>query len=58
MVREVGRLPGHVGSGAVDGQGVVHVVFDDGTLQDRVDAEHGPGHVAVVSALRPVGPTM
>ncbi|QCR18968.1 hypothetical protein [Agrococcus sp. SGAir0287] len=38
----------------VDGRLDATVVFDDGTLQEHVDAVYGPGVVRIVSALQPV----
>ena len=53
---EVGRdLPGAQGA-YVDGHRVlVDVVYDDGSLQDRVDQQYGAGVVALTSALVDVG---
>lgn len=44
----------HGGVDIVANRAYLYVVLDDGTLQDELDAAHGPGLVEVHSALRPV----
>ncbi|MHA7294767.1 hypothetical protein [Arthrobacter sp. HLT1-21] len=46
--------PSIVGSTVSNGYLVVTAIYDDGTLQERYDAEYGPDTVIVQSALRPV----
>jgi hypothetical protein len=48
---EVRRLGGATGAYAGDTQVLVDVPYDDGSLQDWVDAEYGAGVVAVTPAL-------
>ena len=49
---EVGAdLPGALGASVVGPRVLVDVVYDDGSLQDRVDARYGEGVVIVSSAL-------
>jgi len=43
-----------VSAGVESGFVVVTVVYDDGSFQERMDAEYGPDVVVVLSALRPV----
>lgn len=54
---ELAEVPGMLFSGPDPKAGVVdiQVVYDDGTLQETLDAEHGPGLVRVDSALKSVG---
>lgn len=53
------RMTGHVTSAWDENRGVlkVQVIFDDGSLQRRLDARHGPGAIEVRSALLPVPAT-
>lgn len=52
--RLVDDLPGVLTADVVDGRVLVDVVYDDGSLQADVDAEHGVGVVVISSALVPV----
>lgn len=52
--RLVEDLPGVLTADVVDGRVLVDVVYDDGSLQADVDAEHGVGVVVISSALVPV----
>lgn len=54
-----GQLPAALGDALLstviqDGYVWANVVWDDGTLQDAADAEHGAGVVIITSALLPV----
>lgn len=51
---EVNDLPGMTSSGSYNGVVQVQVEYDDGTLQEQVDAKYGTGLVVVSSALVPV----
>lgn len=48
---ELRELPGYLGGFAQAGRMHVEVMYDDGTLQDFVDAEYGDGVVVLTSAL-------
>lgn len=50
IAAEVGELPGAQGAYAQDGHVLVDVIYDDGSLQDRVDREYGE-HVVVVTPM-------
>jgi hypothetical protein len=49
------NLPGVLGSWPENGYLFLSVVYDDGSLQDALDALYGTDVIAVQSALRPVG---
>ncbi|WP_345216682.1 hypothetical protein [Georgenia halophila] len=55
LQEQLGDLPGLLSSGVsvVQNRLDVQVTYDDGTLQERLDAEHGDGAVHVESALIP-----
>ncbi|GEP35853.1 hypothetical protein NSZ01_36210 [Nocardioides szechwanensis] len=53
--RELTELPEHLGSGTPGGVVELIVIYDDGTLQQRLDDEYGEGVVVVQSMLQPVG---
>jgi hypothetical protein len=50
---ELTKLPEHLGSGSSNGAVELNVIYDDGTLQRRLDEEYGEGLVVVSSALQP-----
>ncbi|MFC7403685.1 hypothetical protein [Georgenia alba] len=53
----VSDMPGYLDSSVLSPENVLdlHVVHDDGTLQDELDAEYGPGVVRVSADLTAVG---
>ena len=53
IAEEVGALPGAQGAYAGEGQVVVDVLHDDGSIQRWVDATYGRDVVRVFSALVP-----
>lgn len=54
IMNEVMDLPGMLSAGVSDQQVEFGVIYDDGTLQERLDQTYGVGMVRVESALRPV----
>lgn len=52
---EISNTNGMLTLYAARGHVRLHVIYDDGTLQDTFDNSYGPGAVVVTSALRPCG---
>lgn len=48
---ELRDLPGYQGSAPVDGQVLLDLVYDDGTIQDYLDATYGENVVIAIGAL-------
>lgn len=53
--RDDATPPGALSGGAGPKTVELFVIYDDGSIQRALDAEHGDGAVTVVSALQPVG---
>ena len=54
LAMELQKLPGVTTSSAADDVVQIGVLFDDGSLQEWVDAEYGDGRVEITSTLVPV----
>jgi hypothetical protein len=55
LALELQKLPGVLTSSAADDVVQLGVLFDEGSLQDWVDATYGEGRVEITSTLVPVG---